>query len=71
MTTLIIIIAIVAWWIIGFAGFIYWWTKDYDFTLREMSMAVAAGIIGPFSWLAGWIIHGNYDSSKIIKHKRI
>lgn len=47
-----------AWWAVGFASFIYWWTKDDDLEWRHVPLAVLAGSMGPMAFAAGWSIHG-------------
>lgn len=57
---IILVIAIVlVWWGIGIASFIYWWTKDFDFTTFETWVCLAAGCFGPFTFLIGRSIHGD------------
>lgn len=54
--TLIIIILI--WYIIGLFSFIYWWTRDYNFTTKELPTCLFASILGPITFLVGAGIHG-------------
>ena len=42
------------WLILGWFGFVYWWTKDYDFTSNEVYIALAASITGPIAWILGF-----------------
>lgn len=65
----IIIIAII-WYAIGVFSFIYWWTKDYDFTPSEIPMALGAGLAGVFTFWLGYCIHGKLESNWIIVKKR-
>lgn len=62
----------IAWFALGVASFIYWWTKDHDFNLSIIPVAVLAGTIGPFAWPLGWIIHGEpyRHGGYVIKKKR-
>ena len=67
---LILIIGIAAaWYLTGVSGFLYWYTSEYDFTSEEVLLAVTVGIIGPISWVAGWLIHGEKEA-KVILRKR-
>lgn len=50
---------ICVWCIIGSLGFIYWWTKDDDFTKNQIPICFSAGLIEPFSWILGYFIHGD------------
>jgi hypothetical protein len=67
MPTWVLIIA--AWYGLGVWGFTYWWRKDYDLTVGEAPIAVAAGFIGPFAWLIGLSIHGK-SSVVILRRSR-
>lgn len=58
---LITLLIILAWYVSGVCGFLYWWTKDYDFTDEHVLTAIVAGILGPLSLLFGLIIHGKKD----------
>ncbi len=48
---------IVLWYAVGVASFIYWWTRDYDFTTGELGLALLEGIIGPLAFIFGAIMH--------------
>jgi hypothetical protein len=48
------------WYCLGVWGFVHWWRKDYDLTSRELLLVVACGVLGPLSWLMGYIIHGKH-----------
>ena len=65
----IIILLVIGWFLIGFCSFIYWWTKDYNFTTNNIRFAFFASFFGPFSFIAGWTIHGNFNKI-VIKKKR-
>lgn len=65
-----IIFLIFLWWCIGVASFIYWWTKDQDFTLGiQVLLAAAVGFMGPLAFLIGFFVH-NDDREVIIIFKR-
>ena len=70
------LIFIITWLLIGAAGFIYWVTKDHDITLEPaIILALFVGSFGgPFSWFAGWAIHGgDFDEKepKVLIKKRV
>ncbi len=66
----LIILICIAWYIIGIAGFIFWWTKDWDFGYSDIATAVFTGFMGPLTWLIGMAIHGGRgDKSVIIKRR--
>jgi hypothetical protein len=52
------IVLVSAWWLSGMAGFVFWWTREWAMEPFEYLVAVMAGILGPFSWLVGYGIHG-------------
>lgn len=56
------------WFIIGSIGFVYWWTTEYNFTKDQIPLCFGAGIMGPFSWILGYFIHGE---QKVIFKKRV
>lgn len=70
MTTIIIIILLltIAWLITGYKSFVYWWTKDHDYTTDDIPIAIVASFIGPIAYFMGMAIHGEF---KIIEPKTI
>jgi len=64
-----IIIICIAWYAIGVLSFVYWWTKDYDFTHGEIFLAFLLGFGGPFIWPMGKSFHGN-DAVIVKKRKK-
>jgi len=65
---IIIILCVIAWYVIGVLGFIYWWTTDFDYTLEELGLSLAMGLGGPLIWIIGFSIHKK--SSVIIKSRK-
>lgn len=57
----------ILWYLVGIFGFVYWWTTDYDLEIKEMFLALAVGIVGPLSFVMGFMVHGK---SKFIIVKR-
>lgn len=53
---------IVAWYVSGAAGFIYWWTTEWDLRSTDLVTAFFVGFMGPLSWVAGYCIHGGRRS---------
>jgi flagellar basal body-associated protein FliL len=56
----IIILALV-WAIIGIAGIVFWWTKEYDFTTEDLILVPVGLALGPISWFVGWVVHGDHS----------
>lgn len=54
-----VLAGLLAWWLIGATGFIYWWTDDYDLTPKVLPLVAGVGLIGPLAWVAGYAIHGD------------
>lgn len=67
MNTLIVIF-IVLWLITGWAGFVYWWTKEYDYTYSDIPISILVAFMGIISWFAGRSIHGDVKEKE---HKPI
>lgn len=72
MNMLLCILIFVAWWYVGYRGFVYWWTADFDYTTDQRITAWAAGLIGPLSWALGCVIHGGINNRdfRVIKEKK-
>lgn len=70
MNILYVLIGLVLWLYIGYKGFIYWWTTDLDFKLKHVYIAVSESMLGPFSWIAGWLIHAEIKSDTILIPKK-
>lgn len=61
------IILIIIWFLVGFYSFVYWWTKDRNFTTNIVWFAFLVSFFGPFTFIAGWIIHGERFNKGISK----
>lgn len=61
---------ILVYWVIGACGFIYWFTKDCDITIREVPIILIIGWTGPISFVIGWSIHSGSSGDKILIKKR-
>jgi hypothetical protein len=50
------------WCILGEAGYIFWWEKDFkNNSWWKNPTAYMVWFIGPFSFLAGYFIHKPFD----------
>jgi hypothetical protein len=67
----IVILCFCIWYISGVASFIYWWTKDFDFTSGEALTAAGMGFCGPFAYQIGYSIHNKSDNVIIKKRDKI
>ena len=71
MTTLTVYLIMVLWYACGVAGFLYWWTQEYDFTTREIFIAAVLGIAGPLTFIIGAAAHGNARTQRtLLKRKK-
>lgn len=52
-----VLLAVAAWYLCGVAGFLYWWTEDFQADARAVAEALVLGIMGPITVVAGWLIH--------------
>ena len=65
MLNLIVIMLI--WWVVGVAGFIFWWSKDWELEKSDLIFGIFIGLMGPLTWVAGWFLHGTgYNKIKNI-----
>jgi len=46
-----------AWYACGIAGFLYWWTEEYEVNGAVLLDALAFGIMGPLNLLTGYLVH--------------
>jgi len=60
---------LILWWVTGYYGFKFWWRHEFDLTESDQRMAYIIALMGPFTWIAGWAIHGGSDT-KIISPKK-
>ena len=66
---ILVIVGIFIWCLFGSFGFIYWWTREYDFKRDDIVNCIFIGsILGPLAWIAGYFIHGT-DGGVIFKKK--
>lgn len=56
MEAFLFIVICIVWFISGAASFIYWWTKEFDFTWEEFPLLIFGGASGPLSFLIGWFV---------------
>ncbi len=52
-----VIAIMIIWYIIGVAGFIYWWRTEHDLELVDLPIVAIVGFTGPFAWASGYTIH--------------
>ena len=63
------LILFVLWLVCGVAGFIYWWTKEHDFTSDDILFALIAAILGPVAWLEGWANGSSSEPTVFLKRR--
>lgn len=70
-------LGLIVWFVIGYQGFVWWWTKDYDLRVKDRRFAFAISFLGPINWLIGWNFHSEFwkqslfdDPNRIIKEQR-
>lgn len=56
MEAFLFIVICIVWFISGAASFVYWWTKEFDFTWEEFPLMFGGGYFGPFTFLIGWLV---------------
>lgn len=65
---MLVLIALLLWFLSGILSFIFWWTQDFDFTLKEVPISLIVGLAGPTSFLLGFTLHSK--STKILIERR-
>lgn len=67
----IIILLVIGWLLMEFCSFVYWWTKENDFTTGDIWFALFISLFGPVSLIVGWTVHGKpFIPYKIIIKKK-
>lgn len=70
METIIIVLIAILWIAFGLWGFIYWWTTEYDLDISNLIFGIIISVIGPGTWLMGWIVHSPEHKSRVLIKKR-
>lgn len=53
-----LILLLILWYLIGLGGFLFWFSKDWDIKLDALLLGMVCAVVGPFTWILGWFIHG-------------
>ena len=69
MEAFMFVLLCILWFISGAASFIYWWTKEYDFTWDYVPLMVVSGVCGPLAFFIGWCVHGDAVFGRLFKNK--
>lgn len=56
MEAFIFTLLFILWFISGAASFVYWWTKEFDFTWEEFPLMIFGGAFGPLCFIIGWLV---------------
>lgn len=68
--TLFFVLAAV-WWIVGTAGFIFWWTSEWDLESSDIGHGLMIGLFGgPTTWIMGYFIHRDETKPRVLIKKR-
>lgn len=72
MDIIIYILIGLIWYLFGAFFFIYWWTKDYDFIVGDLTLCLILSLLGPLNIIIGWLIHGDkiINSTKVLIKER-
>ena len=69
MEILMMFLAMGVWWVIGFVGWVFWWTRKSDFHLSHIGIATMASFLGAFIWIFGFLINYEYKNTLLFKKK--
>ena len=58
------------WYLTGFAGFVFWYTKDHNVDIGGLLLGLLVCLMGPFTWIVGWVIHGDMPTGDRIYFKK-
>lgn len=63
------ILLLLVWYVIGVAGFLYWYTSRNDFIsdLSLITIAILSGVLGVFNWIIGYVVSHRKVNRVLIK----
>lgn len=64
------LIVLALWWLTGIAGFVFWWTKDFDLRIGSALGSLLFGTMGPLAWLVGYFAHRDPRQPTVLIHRR-
>jgi hypothetical protein len=67
--TMSILFLFLLWWVIGAAGFVYWWTSEYDLEPQHLIVMFMVGFCGPLTWPIGRWLHGESSPTILIRKR--
>jgi len=50
---------ILEWYVAGVAGFLYWYSREYDVTIGTLLCSLLVALAGPSTFIVGYFIHGD------------
>ena len=66
-----ITIGCIVWYVLGWLGFIYWWTSEHDYTQDELFISFIIALFGPPTLIIGFFIHGLKNRDKVVLKRRV
>jgi hypothetical protein len=54
---MMILLVFIAWYLIGIASFLFWWSREFAITTTDLSVSLAIGLTGPIAWILGYSLH--------------
>ncbi|KWH03710.1 hypothetical protein WT58_24050 [Burkholderia territorii] len=67
---MITLLLALAWYLSGVGSFIFWWTRQHDFTTGEVILAGLLGLVGPIAFIMGAIVHADRVERVLIKRRK-
>jgi len=67
---MLILLICICWYLFGGASFVYWWTKDDDFTVFLILIMLFIGVVGPIAFIIGYCIHNIHNDKVLIRCRR-
>lgn len=65
-----IIALLLLWYVVGIAGYVYWWTSEFNLDLGDALFGLVIGALGIFTWPIGWAVHSKSSARILMKHRR-
>lgn len=69
MILILIVLMLAAWYAVGVAGFVFWWTRVHDLKGPDLAFGLFIGLLGLFTWLFGYMDIDRRDRPPLIRRR--
>jgi hypothetical protein len=66
---MMILLVFIAWYLMGIASFLFWWSREFNIITNDLFMSLIVGVLGPTAWMLGYIMHSNVTNTNFFGRK--